>query len=42
MGGPGTGKNHLATAFGVAGSGKHGKRMRFYSTVDLLTRRAWP
>lgn len=32
VGGPGTGKTHLATAIGVAGITKHGKRVRFYST----------
>jgi DNA replication protein DnaC len=36
VGGPGTGKSHLATALGVAGVTKHGKRVRFYSTVDLV------
>ncbi|MCU0922883.1 MAG: IS21-like element helper ATPase IstB [Pseudomonadota bacterium] len=36
VGGPGTGKTHLATALGVAGIGTHGKRVRFYSTVDLV------
>jgi DNA replication protein DnaC len=36
VGGPGTGKTHLATALGVAGVTKHGKRVRFYSTVDLV------
>jgi len=36
MGGPGTGKTHLATAIGVSGIIKHGKRVRFYSTVDLV------
>ena len=36
VGGPGTGKTHLATALGVAGIGMHGKRVRFYSTVDLV------
>jgi transposase len=30
-----TGKTHLATALGVAGIQHHGKRVRFYSTVDL-------
>ena len=34
--GPGTGKSHLATAIGVAGIVQHGKRVRFYSTVDLV------
>jgi hypothetical protein len=28
-------KTHLATAIGVAGIQQHGKRVRFYSTVDL-------
>lgn len=36
VGGPGTGKSHLATALGVAGITQHGKRVRFYSTVDLV------
>ncbi len=36
VGGPGTGKTHLATAIGVSGIGMHGKRVRFYSTVDLV------
>jgi DNA replication protein DnaC len=36
IGGPGTGKTHLATAIGVAGIVQHGKRVRFYSTVDLV------
>ena len=36
IGGPGTGKTHLATAIGVAGISRHGKRVRFYSTVDLV------
>lgn len=36
VGGPGTGKTHLATAIGVAGITRHGKRVRFYSTVDLF------
>ena len=36
IGGPGTGKTHLATAIGVAGIARHGKRVRFYSTVDLV------
>lgn len=33
---PGTGKSHLATAIGVSGITRHGKRVRFYSTVDLV------
>ena len=36
VGGPGSGKSHLATAIGVAGITQHGKRVRFYSTVDLV------
>ncbi len=36
IGGPGTGKSHLATALGISGLTKHGKRVRFYSTVDLV------
>jgi len=36
IGGPGTGKTHLATAIGVSGIALHGKRVRFYSTVDLV------
>lgn len=36
IGGTGTGKTHLATALGIAGITQHGKRMRFYSTVDLV------
>ena len=36
VGGPGTGKTHLATALGVTGITRHGKRVRFYSTVDLV------
>ena len=36
VGGPGTGKTHLATAIGIAAVTRHGKRVRFYSTVDLV------
>lgn len=36
IGGPGTGKTHLATAIAVAGIASMGKRVRFYSTVDLV------
>lgn len=35
VGGTGTGKTHLATAIAVSGIQYHGKRARFYSTVDL-------
>ena len=36
IGGTGTGKTHLATALGVSGITQHSKRVRFYSTVDLV------
>jgi DNA replication protein DnaC len=36
LGGPGTGKTHLATAIAMSGIARHGKRVRFYSTVDLV------
>lgn len=36
IGGPGTGKTHLATALGISGLTHHRKRVRFYSTVDLV------
>jgi DNA replication protein DnaC len=36
IGGPGTGKSHLATAIGVSGITRHGRRVRFFSTVDLV------
>jgi DNA replication protein DnaC len=36
IGGPGSGKTHLATAIGVAGITKRGLRVRFYCTVDLV------
>jgi DNA replication protein DnaC len=36
IGGPGTGKTHLATAIAVSGIAMKGKRVRFYSTVDLV------
>ena len=36
IGGTGTGKTHLATALGVSGITKHCKRVRFFSTVDLV------
>lgn len=36
IGGTGTGKTHLATALGIAGITQHGKRVRFYSTADLV------
>jgi DNA replication protein DnaC len=36
IGGPGTGKTHLATAIGMAAVTQHDKRMRFYATIDLV------
>jgi len=36
IGGTGTGKTHLATALGVSGISHCGKRVRFFSTVDLV------
>lgn len=36
IGGTGTGKSHLATALAVAGITLHGKRVRFFSTVELV------
>jgi DNA replication protein DnaC len=36
IGGTGTGKTHLATALGISGITQHSKRVRFYSTADLV------
>ena len=36
IGGTGTGKTHLATALGIAGITRQSKRVRFYSTIDLV------
>ena len=36
IGGTGTGKTHLATAIGVAAIAQHSKRVRFYSTIELV------
>ena len=36
IGGTGTGKTHLATALGVEAVGRHGKRVRFFSTIELV------
>lgn len=36
VGGPGTGKTHLATSLGLEAIKRHGKRVRFYSTVELV------
>ena len=37
MGGTGTGKTHLATALGIKAITESNKRVRFYSTLDLVT-----
>ncbi len=36
VGGPGTGKTHIATALGVQAVEHHRKRVRFFSTVELV------
>ena len=36
IGGPGTGKTHLATAIGIEAIQQLGKRVRFFSTVELV------
>jgi len=36
IGGPGTGKTHLATSIGIEVLRHHGKRVRFFSTVELV------
>lgn len=36
IGGPGTGKTHLATALGMEAIRKQGKRVRFFSTIELV------
>jgi DNA replication protein DnaC len=36
IGGPGTGKTHIATALGIQAAEHHRKKARFFSTVDLV------
>jgi DNA replication protein DnaC len=36
VGGPGTGKTHIATALGVQAVEHHRKKVRFFSAVDLV------
>ncbi len=36
IGGPGTGKTHVATALGIQAVEHHRKKVRFFSTVDLV------
>ncbi len=36
IGGPGTGKSHIATALGIQAAEHHRKKVRFFSTGDLV------
>jgi len=36
IGGPGTGKTHIATALGIQAAEHHRKKVRFFSTVNLV------
>ena len=36
IGGPGTGKSHVATALGIQAIEHHRRRVRFFSTVELV------
>ena len=36
IGGPGTGKTHIATALGIQAAEHHRKKVRFFSAVDLV------
>jgi DNA replication protein DnaC len=36
IGGPGTGKTHIATALGVQAVEHHRKKVRFFATFDLV------
>lgn len=36
VGGPGTGKTHLATAIGIQAVRQHRLRVRFFSTIELV------
>jgi DNA replication protein DnaC len=36
IGGPGTGKTHLATSIGIEVLQRHSKRVRFFSTVEIV------
>jgi DNA replication protein DnaC len=36
VGAPGTGKTHIATAIGIQAIEHHHKRVRFFSTVELV------
>ena len=36
IGGPGTGKTHVATALGIQAIEHHRRKVRFFSTIELL------
>jgi DNA replication protein DnaC len=36
IGGPGTGKTHLASAIGIEAVQKYGRRVRFFTTIELV------
>ena len=36
IGGPGTGKTHLASAIGIEAVQQHGRRVRFFTTIELV------
>lgn len=36
IGGPGTGKTHVATALGIQSIEQHRRRVRFFSTIELV------
>ncbi len=36
LGGPGTGKTHVATALGVQAIEHHRRKVRFFSTIELV------
>jgi len=36
IGGPGTGKTHLASAVGIEAVQRHGRRVRFFTTIELV------
>jgi DNA replication protein DnaC len=41
IGDPGTGKTHLATSIGIEAIPHHGKRVRFFSKVELVIALEW-
>lgn len=36
IGGPGTGKTHVATALGIQATEHHPRKVRFFSTIELV------